>query len=298
MGVLFHVLRYGPNKNLEGALILWFTVLNENYIKNHNRIEIIYKNETKFISLKNENRKVFTDEKLDYTIIEILDEDKIEHFFEIAQNINGIYDKDIFILQYLDSNELLFSSGKIESIEGNIIKHTCPTSKGASGSPIILRNSISNIIGLHFGSEKNKKYNLSTNINSIVNDIIKKEKSIHIIIGEIIIEKEDINKEIRIINSYDESFRERKFKIIDNFRNEKNIKDSCQIKINGNLLSSFQYFYKFQQEGKHIIKYSFSNLLPGINYMFSGCKSLTYIDLSNFNMENINNIGGMFYGCN
>ena len=188
-------------------------ILNENYIKNQNRIEIIYKNETKFIPI-NENRKVFTDEKLDYTIIEILDEDNIEHFFEIAQNINGIKDEDIFILQYLDSNELLFSSGKVVSIEGDTIKHTCPTSKGSSGSPILLRYFNYNIIGLHYGGEKKRNYNFSTNINSIIDDIIKKKKSIRIIIGEIFIGKEDINKEIRIINSYDESFRERKFKII------------------------------------------------------------------------------------
>jgi len=276
-------------------------ILNEDYIRNHNKFKIIYKNETKYISI-NENRKVFTDEELDYTIIEILDEDKIEQFFEIEQNINNnLKNNDIFILQYLNSDELLFSSGNIKSIGENIIEHTSPTSKGASGSPIILRHS-NNIIGLHFasvGSDKNISYNLSTNIKSIVNDIIKKEKSISIIIGEIIIKNEDINKEIRIINSYDESFRKRNFsKIIDECKNEKNIKDSCKIKIDGNLISSFQYFYKFKQEGKHIIKYSFSKFLPNINYMFSDCKSLTSLDLSNFKMEKIKNIGGMFYGCN
>ena len=273
-------------------------ILNENYIrKNNNKFKITYKNETKFISI-NGNRKVFTDEELDYTIIEILEEDKIEQFLEIAQNIDNMLNgNDIFILQYLNSDELLFSSGNIISIEDNIIKHTCSTSQGASGSPIILRHS-NNIIGLHFGSDKNRSYNLSTNINSIVNDIIKKEKSISIIIGEIIIKNDDINKEIRIINSYDESFRKRNFsKIIDECKNEKNIKGSCKIEIDGNLIP-FQYFYKFQQEGKHIIKYSFSKFLPNINYMFSDCKSLTSLDLSNFKMEKIKNIGGMFYGCN
>ena len=273
-------------------------ILNEDYITKHNKINITYNNQEKSISI-NEKRKVFTDEELDYTIIQILDEDKIEQFFEIEQNINNkLNGNDIFILQYLNSDELLFSSGNIIAIEDNIIRHTCSTSQGSSGSPIILRHS-NNIIGLHFASDKNRSYNLSTNINSIVNDIIKKEKSISIIIGEIIIKNEDINKEIRIINSYDESFRKRNFsKIMDEFKNEKNIKDCCKIKINGNLISPFQYFYKFQNEGKYIIKYSFSNMLPNINYMFSDCKLLTYMDLSNFKMQNINNIGGMFYGCN
>ena len=133
-------------------------ILTKNYIETYNKIKIEYKKETKFISL-NKTRNVFTDEKLDYTIIEILDEDNINKFFEIDKNINNIHlynGKDIFILQYLNSNELLFSNGIIISIEDNIIKHTCSTSNGASGSPIILRYSNSNIIGLHCGANKKK----------------------------------------------------------------------------------------------------------------------------------------------
>ncbi len=32
--------------------------------------------------------------------------------------------------------------------------------------------------------------------------------------------------------------------------------------------------------------------------MFSGCTSLTYLNLSNFNIDNVTNITGMFSGCN
>ena len=136
-------------------------ILNKNYIETYKKIKIEYKKETKFISI-NETRKIFTDETLDYTIIEILDEDNINKFFEIDENINNINlykGKDIFILQYLNSNELLFSNGQIITIEGNIMKHSCPTSYGASGSPIILRYSNSNVIGLHFAGDKTKEYN-------------------------------------------------------------------------------------------------------------------------------------------
>ena len=32
--------------------------------------------------------------------------------------------------------------------------------------------------------------------------------------------------------------------------------------------------------------------------MFFGCNSLTNIDLSNFNTQNVTNMSDMFYGCN
>ena len=57
------------------------------------------------------------------------------------------------------------------------------------------------------------------------------------IIAEINIEKYDINKEIRIINSYEEYDRQQQFSIyfpshlIDDYKNEKEIK-KCIIKIN------------------------------------------------------------------
>ena len=34
-----------------------------------------------------------------------------------------------------------------------------------------------------------------------------------------------------------------------------------------------------------------------MEWMFCGCKSLTNIDLSNFNTQNVTNMKYMFYGC-
>ena len=34
-----------------------------------------------------------------------------------------------------------------------------------------------------------------------------------------------------------------------------------------------------------------------MSLMFSGCESLTNIDLSNFNTQNVINMSDMFYGC-
>ena len=58
--------------------------------------------------------------------------------------------------------------------------------------------------------------------------------------------------------------------------NEEQIKQ-CEIRINDELIP-FNYFHKFINKGKYIIKYYFNNYLTKTNYMFCGCSSLTNID--------------------
>ena len=75
----------------------------------------------------------------------------------------------------------------------------------------------------------------------------------NIIIGEIYIKKEDINKDIKIINSFENAKRENKW--VDNpnhikYLNEKEIKENIEIKINGKLIE-FTYYYQFNKEGKY-----------------------------------------------
>ena len=77
------------------------------------------------------------------------------------------------------------------------------------------------------------------------------------IIAEINISEKDINKDIRIINSYEEHWRSNNFILtkedIDKSGNEKEIKDNCKIKINNNYYIDFNYFYKFKEKGKRKI---------------------------------------------
>ena len=116
--------------------------------------------------------------------------------------------------------------------------------------------------------------------------------------AEIYIEERDINKNIRIINSFENAKKERRWKDKENdyiHENEKEIK-RCEIKINGELIN-FCYFYKFNKIGRFTIKYSFPNVLTNTSYMFYRCNSLTNIDLSNFNTDYVNDMSNMFYGC-
>ena len=111
------------------------------------------------------------------------------------------------------------------------------------------------------------------------------------IIAEISINENDINKKIRIINSFENAKKERRWKDKENdyiHENEKEIK-RCEIKINGELIN-FCYFYKFNKKVKYNIKYSFPCELININLLFYECNTLTTIDLSNFNTQNVTNM--------
>ena len=102
---------------------------------------------------------------------------------------------------------------------------------------------------------KNNKKNNNEDNNKIYNNKI----SNNYIIGKIKIKKEDINKNIRIINSYDEFYRENnwnKDKDSYNYENEKEIKENIIIKINNRIID-FNYFYKFNSEKEYTIEYIF-----------------------------------------
>jgi len=127
------------------------------------------------------------------------------------------------------------------------------------------------------------------------------------IISEIEI-KED-NQYERIINSYEEFYKEnkdwiekievedrRKMLMNEENKNEKEIKENCIIEINNEIIP-FSYFHKFEKKGQYKIKYLFKQNLTKCNFIFYGCASLESIDLSNFNTQNVTNMSDMFLGC-
>jgi len=148
-------------------------VLNEDFFKVNKEIEMEYINEMKVIQIG--KRSIYTSKRLDFTCVEIYDNDNIKRFFLINQqilvnNINIFINKDIFILQFPKGEDISFSEGKILSIcDKDTFTHNCSTLKGSSGSPVILRED-SSVLGLHHSSftedENNKtnSFNLSTSI--------------------------------------------------------------------------------------------------------------------------------------
>ena len=161
-------------KNLIKFLFTNNHILNKNSIKEGEIVKCSYKKNLKKFEIK--NRICFTNEELDYTCIEILNEDEIEDFFEIEnENSNNPkeYDsEDIAIPQYANSGPLKINAGCLIKIEKNQIYHYVTTYKGASGSPIILLLRKYKIIGIHCGMTEHKM-NRGIVIKDILNDIKK-----------------------------------------------------------------------------------------------------------------------------
>ena len=119
------------------------------------------------------------------------------------------------------------------------------------------------------------------------------------IVGEIDINIYNINSKIPIINSFEKVKRKNRYEDKSDdwkYKNEKEIKEHTEIKINGKSIP-FSYYYIFRKEGKYKIKYIFNKQLTKSNHMFFGCEFLQALDLSGFDTKNINNMSCMFYNC-
>ena len=78
-------------------------------------------------------------------------------------------------------------------------------------------------------------------------DIIKNIEEIkNYMLAEINIEEDDINKNIRILNSFEECKRINKW-VDYKYENEKEIKENCIIKVNDKIIP-FNYLYKFKEK--------------------------------------------------
>ena len=133
--------------------------------------------------------------------------------------------------------------------------------------------------------EKNKLNNINNKENKIV--------------GEIYIKKYDVNKDIQIINSFENKERLSSFKndkSASKYNNEREIKNSIKIIINGKAID-FTYFYKFDEEGKYKIEYLFKYKLTNTSHMFYQCNSITNLDLSNFDTRHVTDMSFMFSSC-
>ena len=146
-------------------------VIGEEELSNGKKITISLNNEESTRNIKiDSTRKIYTNEILDITIIEILEKDNIKNFLTLDKQIldtinlskddnsvsffNNYYKKEsIYVLNYIsnnDTDEIFTSYGLLENIDGNEIRHKCDTGRGSSGSPILLLKT-KKVIGIHCG---------------------------------------------------------------------------------------------------------------------------------------------------
>ena len=149
-------------------------------------------------------------------------------------------DKDIYI-----------SYGKLIDMNNKEIFLKCNMKEGSSGSPILLTKK-QKLIDIHSDNCKHYKYNKGVSLiysiiefSKIKNNILlinkQGENISNCIINSELYIKED-GENIRIINSYEQSKKEVNiFEYEKENENEKEIKENCEIKINGELIP-FSFF--------------------------------------------------------
>jgi len=152
-----------PTKlNLLPTLITNNHVLSEKDIAIKQKIQCLLKDDFEFKTIIiDENRKKYTSEKYDTTIVEIKPKDDnidINSFLEIdegifEENLNQKYQhKSIYTLHFPKSGEIKVSYGTIKYIneKNYYIGHLCSTSGGSSGGPLLNLNNYK-VIGVHKG---------------------------------------------------------------------------------------------------------------------------------------------------
>ena len=296
------------------VLMTNYHVINDKYLENNKSIKVTIKNVSYIIEIKKDS-KIYSSTKDNYDIMIIKinkDNKDINNYLEIDPSIYKedslqTYENEIiYVLHYQNNSEKAYiSEGKgIKQIGKYDIKHKCNTFHGSSGAPIL--SSLSKkVIGIHKGylEAGSESFNVGTFLKFPLDELNQKlinnsKSKKNYIIAELYIPDGWINKDIRILNSYEEVTKK---KIIghnlkeEEYMNEKEI-NKCQIQINDENIP-FTYCHKFRAKGNYTIKYSFMNYITKTNNMFFGCSSLTNINLSSFNSENVTNMSEMFLGC-
>ena len=288
-------------------------ILNNKYIEHNKEIKLSMNDgeKNKYINIIiNKERMIYTNEKLDVTLIEIkpnLDGIDLEKCLELDDGINEdektlneIY-KSIYILHYPKHQNISVSYGLISEINGREIKHLCNTENESAGSPILSLNNLK-VIGIHIGTKKNDKYNLGTFMKYVLLEMNKKNEM------EILYDNKDNEKSISIFGyEFVKNNKNNCKLIIDNkevelceklnIENKKDIKIKLkEIKMITNMSSIF-YECSSLSSLPEISNWDTSNI-TNMNCMFSGCSYLSSLpDISNWNTSNVTNMSFMFEGC-
>ena len=171
-------------------------VLDKKAIENENKITLIIDNK-KYILKISKDRFKCTNINLDYSCIEILEEDNIDcDTFKIDEEINTddptkTYKLEEYAIIQYPEEKLQITKGKIESISNDSITHYIPTKDGSSGSPIIALNRTLKLIGIHCGGNSEKGENKGSYFKHILDDILEEENKTEEI--RIVLENKPLN---------------------------------------------------------------------------------------------------------
>ena len=246
-----------PEKNMK-LLITNNHILNEAFLKEGNKISyMISENENEFfyeIDLEKDRYKL-TNNALDFTIIEILNEDNIKNFLKINYEPYAMND-EIFAYRYAGGVKLGFSFGKFLQKENNILKYDIPAKRDSSGAPLLLVKN-SKVIGVHYKDTvfNAEKVTIGIPIEAIINKISYIKCTYEILDTNYVLimnntDGTEINKEI-----------ESKIKILNNGKEEKLV-----------------FFKKFDKIGIKTIYFSIEKKLNDMSFLFNNCTNLKTVD--------------------
>ena len=158
---------------------------------------------------------------------------------------------------------------------------------------------------LNINEFNNFNQKLKTYINSIISEsqVMNKIQKIldiekNYILSKIEIKDDDVNQNIKIINSFEQWNRDKNSEIdkekFKNYLNEDELKNNCEIIINDKKIP-FSYFHKFNAPGEYNVKYIFKKRITRTVGMFSQCNNIKSLDFTNFDSRCITNTNGMFF---
>ena len=297
---------FGNRNKLLPVLITNNHVIDRNYINSGRDIIFTKENAPDFYYIINLNipRKSHSDNKIDFTFIEIKHEDNIElnSFLEVDDDIevldpNFTYKgKDAYVLHFPLGNKGVLSIGTIESInEEYKISHKCSTDKGSSGCPI-LNSKTYKVIGIHKASFKNKNENFGILLRHAINIFIEEMKK----------QKKDFYENyFDGIKTIDIIYRiknpKEKLKIFgENFvKNNKNI---CRILIKDYECDLCPFIdinqYNYDNSGAFEIKLDGVNNIINMSEMFHKCNNLSSVpNISQMNTSKVIKMNSLFDGC-
>ena len=268
-----------PSKNYKFFLTN-NTILDQEFLDKEKKLILVNKNGKRIELNLSINRFKMTDQKLNYTIIEVLDEDNITNFFELDEFIKSrdYKDEEIFTFDFPEGKSFQYLYGKCKGKNNEEITYSCGD---LGGSAIILKNNLK-LIALHKGT-----YDHYNKINSAIHikSIIEKMNFIKCIYN---IDESNIGKEINIISKgYYSSYN--------------HLVDKMEMRIE-NEIKPISLKYKFYNPGKYSVYFIVKEYLYEIrlSYLFYQCSCLEKINFSLFNPKELEiegDISGMFNGC-
>ena len=153
--------------------------MNEESLKIEKKNKILYKGQLKEIKITND-RLCFTDSRdykkgLDYTFIQIFDNDGILDFFQIFNDNINFEHEIVSLVGYYNGIDFSIKNGHLKDIKNYKIYHSIDTEHGCSGAPIILTYREFKVIGIHRCFIDKKKLNLGSNFQDILKDLYHKD---------------------------------------------------------------------------------------------------------------------------